>query len=483
MKFYIKHKEWIGSLVYPFFLLFSFSLYGQSEQAQKLLDLKLTPGQTPVQPTSEEDLRDIYYQNLHDVFYLIFFESDSAFQVLSKFEEDRLNALESFKNESRWNDFFQAEIKLHWAFIKLKQGEEWGAFWSLRSANKSIQENLEKHPNFNLNQRTYGLVNILFGVTPENYQWIFNLFGMKGSVKEGIQLLNNSQNTETVFGLETAIILGMVYSHLLEDNVRAPGFIAQHQLSSTTLASYFQGIILQKSHKAEAARGLWLSNDLSIPFRDYLIAESYFQEGKYELAIDYYNQFLSAFTGDNYKKDAFLKIALSNKFLGKIEAYGQYVSKAKESQSNSSEVDQNAQKLIDEIETLNFKMLQLRYAIDGGYYERAEQLLSALLDEGLNDSEQVELLYRQARMAHLQKNYELAIEYYEQVVESDRLIEGSYYVPNAYLQLGYLQQSLGNMEEAKSHFEQVLAFKKHPYKSSLDNKAKVALSLLNSEGE
>lgn len=470
-------------MVYPFFLSLSLSLSGQSTPAQSLLNLDLHPGQTPSKPTSEDDLRDIYYQNLHDVFYLIFHESDSAFASLSQLEEERLSALESFENKSSWNSFIQAEIKLQWAFIQLKYGDEWNAFWSLRSATKAIDENIDKYPNFSLNLRTHGLLNVLFGVTPENYKWVFNLFGMKGSVKEGIELLTESQNSESVFGLETAIILGMVYSHLLENSDKAPIFIAHHKLSPTPLASYFQGIILQKSHKADAARALWLSMDSGVPFRDYLIAESYFQEGKYELSIDYFNQFLNAFTGDTYQKDALLKIALANYFLGKTGAYDQYISKARESQSTSSEVDKNAQKLIDELETLNLKMLQLRYAIDGGFYVRAEQLLSELQNEELSDSEQVELLYRQARMAHLQKNYEVATQFYEQVIEKAELVRGSYYTPNSFLQLGYLQESLGHLELAKTYFETVLSFKKHPYKSSLDSKAKVALSLLDPEGE
>ncbi|NVK83444.1 MAG: hypothetical protein HWE21_03930, partial [Cytophagia bacterium] len=202
----------------------SLSLSGQSTPAQSLLNLDLHPGQTPSKPTSEDDLRDIYYQNLHDVFYLIFHESDSAFASLSQLEEERLSALESFENKSSWNSSIQAEIKLQWAFIKLKYGDEWSAFWSLRGTTKLIRENREKYPSFELNLRTEGLLNILFGATPDNYKWVFNLFGMKGTVKEGIDLLTESQNSESVFGLETAIILGMIYSHLLENSDTAPVF-------------------------------------------------------------------------------------------------------------------------------------------------------------------------------------------------------------------------------------------------------------------
>lgn len=482
LKSFIKHKKWIGALVYPFFLCLTLSLCGQTPTTQNLLDLQLHPGELPTLPKTEADLKKIHHQNLHDVFYLIFHESDSAFDALEKMEELRLEAISDFPEKNEWKGFLEAEIKLQWAFLKLKYGEEWGAFWSLKSANKTIEENLASYPNFKLNQRTSGLLNILFGVTPENYKWVFNLFGMKGTVKRGIESLSESRDKDSVFGLETEIILGMVYSHLLEETEQAPNYIALHQLSESPLAKYFQGIIFQKSHQAEMARSLWLSSSAKVPFSIYLIGESYFQEGNYTEAISYFEQFLNAFPGESYKKDALLKIALSHKFTGNQAEFNRFILKAKESKSNTSEVDKNADKTLENISSVNFNMLRLRYAIDGGYFTTATALISDLEKSDLNELEKVELTYRKARMAHLQ-NQKAAVEIYRQVINEAETIEESYFAPNAFLQLGYLQRQQGNLDMAKMYFERVLTFKKHPYKNSLDSKAKVALSLLSPEDE
>ncbi len=480
---FLKHSKWISLIAYPFFLLSILSLNGQSDPTNRLLNLELQPGQKPLQATHSSQLEHIYIQNLHDVFYLIFHESDSSFEALEGLEKLRIEAIEALKEPSPRKGFLISEIKLQWAFLKIKYGEDWGAFWSLRSAYKTIEDNKEAFPNFQLNQRTSGLLKVLFGVTPENYQWIFNLFGMKGSVQDGILELQKSIGNEGIYSLETNIVLGMIYSHLFENFQMSTSFIPTHPWSESGLARYFQGIILSKSHRANEARHLWMSEELQIPHVNYLVAETYFQEGNYTDAIDHYQQFIEAFEGNSYKKDAFLKIALSYKSIGNEQQFENFLKQAKQSESNQTEIDKNAEKLINSINILNLQMLQLRFAIDGGFFTKADSLLIDLNNVKLTDLESIELVYRQGRMAHIQAKSDLAVQKYREVISKAELIEESYFAPNSYLQLGYLQQQLNETEMAKMYFNKVLTFKNHPYKASLDSKAKVALSQLDASNE
>lgn len=480
---FIKHKKWIGLIVYPFFLFLSLSSSAQNQKLQQLLQADLQPGTTPTSPASESDLKDIYYDNLHDVLFLIFHESDSAFNALEKLESERIDAIESYTPSTPWKGFLVAEIKLQWAFIKLKYKEEWSAFWSLKSANKLINQNIESHPTFALNNRTAGMLNILFGVTPDNYKWIFNMFGMKGTVADGIEKLKTSLDSNEIFGLEASIILGMVYSHLLENTKVSTTFIDNNRFRSSPLAAYFQGIILQKSHRAEEARAMWQASPSSIPFVHYLIADSHFQEAKYNLAIQNYLRFLNNFKGTTYQKDTYLKLALSHQFLGKQSQSDSYYNLAKNSIANSSEIDKNAQKILEELPATNLKLLKLRFAIDGGFFPLADELIQQLKSFQLSEAESVELTYRQARMAHIQGEKQKAMALYTQVTNKEAAIQETYYAPNSFLQMAYLQRDTGNKKAAQVHFEKVLSFKRHPYKSSLDSKAKVGLSLLNLEDE
>ena len=263
----------------------------------------------------------------------------------------------------------------------------------------------------------------------------------------------------------------------------SPSFIESHQWNKNALSNYFQGIILSKSHQAAKARALWTQKKLNVPFANYLIAETYFQEGNYVEAIKYYDQFIRGFEGITYEKDALLKMGLSNMLLGDQNEYSKFIEKAKNSLADKSEIDKNAKKIIDQLPNLNLDLLKLRFAIDGGFETQANQLIVLLKNTNLIELEKVELVYREARLAHILAKSDQAIEKYLTVVNQAELIQESYFAPNSYLQLGYLQQELGNIAMAKMYFEKVLSFKKHPYKESLDSKAKVALSLLNVSDE
>ncbi|WP_286746834.1 MULTISPECIES: tetratricopeptide repeat protein [Roseivirga] len=474
-----EYSKWIGLLAYPFFLCLVLNSQGQSARTLDLLNLALQPGEAPQKARTNTDLQEIYTQNLHDFVYLIFHESDSAYEALKPLEDQRLKAISKASDQSAWKGFVEAELKLQWGFLKLKYGDEWGAFWAIRSANKSIERNLKAHPDFQLNHRTRGLLQILFGVTPENYRWVFNLFGMRGTVNDGLNQLKQVPNTHSMQSLESAIILGMVYSHLLENFSMAPSFIANHKWSNTPLASYFQGIIMAKSHRAEEARQLFYQVRSKVPFAAYLLGETYFQQGKYTEAIDHFSSFIQSFKGASYQKDALLKMGLSAKFMNRPSEFNHYIRQAKEKGSSGTEIDKNAEKILENLGQTHWPMLQLRFAIDGGFYEFSQSLIESIEREPLTELLQVELTYRKARMAHLQNRSKTAIELYRAVIDKAEMIEESYYAPNAFLQLGYLQQQQGQNTMAKMYFERVLSFKKHPYKSSLDSKASLALSQLS----
>ncbi|MBY0425173.1 MAG: hypothetical protein K2Q22_06020, partial [Cytophagales bacterium] len=53
-----------------------------------------------------------------------------------------------------------------------------------------------------------------------------------------------------------------------------------------------------------------------------------------------------------------------------------------------------------------------------------------------------------------------------------------YFAPSACLYLGYIYMDKKDTQKAKLYFENVLFYKNHDYKNSLDNKAKAALDKL-----
>ncbi|MFY0592453.1 tetratricopeptide repeat protein [Roseivirga sp.] len=473
--------RWIGFIVYPFFMLLPFlTANGQEAQHARLktlLAFNFTAQHNAV-PTTPLDL---YYENLNDILQVILLENDDLFERLEKNKSDRLDKLDAFKNmNDPWYGFVKAEIKLQWAFVNFKFGNDWDTFWGLRSASKTINKQQKAFPDFQPNNRTLGALNVIFGNVPSQNQWLMKLFGLKGDVFEGISQLEKIDNRYADLLLESELIKAMIQSFLLEDYNKASGHIDQIlSRGKSPLVNYVSALVKSKIHNSLDARQLLENSAIKFPFHDYLIAETHFQGQEYDKAITGYQKFLDAFQGNSYVKDAYLKIGMSHGLSGDLELYQKYLNLAKENGNEQSEIDKNAAKLIKDLPNQRPLSLKIRYAIDGGFYQRASVLIEELEAENISDYEKLELTYRKARINHLTGNYEAALTHYRTVIANAEFISETYYGPNSFLQAGYLMRQKGDKASALMYFQEVLNLKRHPYKASLDAKAKIAIERLN----
>lgn len=481
----------IGLLIYPFFVLLATSLNGQSTlptDYERILNLDFST--TPL-TTSNRDIPgfDLYLENLREVTSLIFSEDRNQFELLRKNEKIRLKKLKDAETPSPYNDFIRAEIKIQWAFIKLKFGEQWNGVWALRSAYKIINDNIEAYPGFDLNHKTLGLLHVIFGAVPDRYQWVLGIFGLEGDTKAGLNELYGLMDEGSVFQKEIVIISALIESYLMENHSAATRLIEANGQNITHLERYALALVLMKSHQSAKAGALLKTSLRSLegsqahPLFTYLLAETQFQEGNYNKALQHYDYFLRNFRGINQLKDASFKAGLCAMFIGDQPLADKYFTEARQRDKTDAEMDKNAQKILETEPFPSPVLLQVRFSIDGGFYPLADSLLKAIDIGDFEPYEQFELIYRQARMHHLQGNADQAIAFYRQVISREEKIPENYFVPNSFLQLGYLQQSLGNTDMARMYFERVLTFRRHPYKNSLDSKAKIALKGLSKSGD
>lgn len=464
-------------------MLFSFlTANGQDSRLSPLLQLDFpTLSQNTTPATSPLDL---YYQNLGDILQVILLESDAQFEELIKNKEIRLKALEELYDENDpWYGFVKSEIKLQWAFVNFKFGNDWSAFWGLRSAFRSINKNEKNFPGFAPNNRTLGLMNVIFGNVPSENQWLMNLFGLKGDVYDGLTQLESIGPKTPAIALEADLLLGMIQAFLLEDFSKAIARVSHNAaLEKTPLVRYVTALVQLKTHDALKARVLLETSTKRLPVHDYLTAESYFQAQEYTKAINLYQKFINGTKGNTYIKDAYLKIALSYLFTDDQQQHKRFLKIATQNGSEQSEIDKNAAKIINDLPNQKPIMLKIRFAIDGGFYVLANEMIASYEPQITSDYDRLELTYRKARIHHLKGDVATALRYYRQVIDSADLISETYYGPNSFLQAGYLTRENGDKASALMYFERVLTLKKHPYKTSLDTKAKIAIKRLNSKG-
>lgn len=488
-------QKWIGLIAYPFFVLYPIQKnFAQSQNFSKayeqVLGLSFEKNRESLtkQHIAGFPYANIYLQNLNDVLELVFTENENQYEALKNKESERLDLLDELNSDSPYIGFVRAEIKLQWAFVKLKFGHTWSGVWSLRRAFKTIEDNIRQHPEFKLNYKTMGLLHVIFGAVPDHQQWVLSILGLEGDVALGLQEIEEIHKADNLFNTELSLISALIESYLLENHKAALSRLDNDSNEEKSLAeAYITSLILMKSHEAKKSAVILKKalgqNQNDLYLFHYLLGEAQFQGGDYYNAGQNYSAFLAGFQGSGQKKDAMMKLAMCDLFLNNdLAFFNRTWADAAAMKNSEAEADKNAHKILSAKALPNFDLLKIRFAIDGGFYTYADSLVTAIDLDKIKPYEIFELDYRKARLAHLQGDFDLALTHYYKVISNAERLPETYFVPNSFLQIGYLKLEQGDKEQAKMYFNKVLEFKDHPYKNSLDSKAKIAIEAINASG-
>ena len=492
-------------LIILFFLLLNHTLKAEEATNDVIFTPKLQKAYFEIQKLRIESARDLineerkinpdngliqYLDNYADLHYLLISEDKSAFKAWSKNEDLRLAALAKLPNASPYKRFFQAEIRLHWAFAKMKFGNEASASWDVIKAYRIAEENQKRFPNFRPNLKTLGLLHVLIGSVPDNYTWVTKILGLKGDIKLGIQEIQLVEREEPFFKQETQLINLLLHAYTLQLSEEQKTLLKQlpKNQPDNLLLHFFATTILMKEGKSEEA--LYYLNHapngddyIAFPFLDYLRGEIALQKGKYDIAFFFYNKFQKRYKGFNYIKDSNLKMFMSRWLANRDTSAAQYIKLAGSTGSTIIEGDKFAQRLSEEYEEGKLlpeqKILyKARYATDGGYLAEAWDFIDHYTEKSFHTStDKAELNYRKGRILQKMDQIERAIPYYDRAIYLTQNTSFTF-GPSAALQMGYIMRDKNQNAVAVNYFKKAMAFKKHEYKNSIDNKAKAALTEL-----
>ncbi len=432
----------------------------------------------------------IHLKSYADLIQLLINEEKNFYEQFIDNQNSRLAYLEKLDKKSPYNRFLQAEIRIHTAFVKLKFGHEVKGSWEIIKAYKLLEANAKEFPDFLPNQKSLGLLHILIGSTPENYQWVATLLGLKGNIKQGLAEIQKVIQKDPMYSDEAQLIDYLIHAFILKFTPKKltdfQEFIQQH--SDNQLFIFFGITTLMKEGKSEVALTIMDNrkldkNHLPFPFLEYLKAEIYLQKGQYQTASKLFQNFLAKYKGFNFLKDTYYKLFLCY-WLDNEEVKGiQYLEKIKSTGSVIVESDQVASKFAESY--LNKKsqksvsqqvLMKARLAFDGGYYDKALETINAYSDNSFDPiSTPAEYNYRKGRIFQKINNLPQSIIYFERAIMLSENQNWSFGASSA-LQLGYILQSKNDKTKAKTYFEKAISYKKHEYKNSVDNKAKAALN-------
>jgi Tfp pilus assembly protein PilF len=423
-----------------------------------------------------------------DFVELIISQDASRYEATMAAHETRLAALEK-QPAGALRDYTQAEISLHQALAQIGFHHEVRGAWNLRRTAGLVQAVAARYPAFLPARKTLGLCQFGIGSLPEGYHWFLRLLGLRGSVEEGLRNLGLAATQPNDFQTESQILLALIresYYKQGTESLALANRLAREQ-PDNLLFNYLVISLNKRQHHGEQALAAYRARPTGpayypLGFVHHLAGDLLLYKGDYAASLAENQQFLHEYQGDYYRKDAAFKLYLAA-WLGGAPAATQerYRQQINQAGPLTIEEDIYAQRFYHDAQPLNAILTRARLQTDGGYYAQALSTLQLFRPTAATPPrDQLEAPYRRARVWQgLGRLDSARADYQRTLRRSAALGEPAYYfAPQAALQLGYLAQAAGQREAAKSYFERAMAYPKHEYKNSTDQKAKLALRQL-----
>jgi tetratricopeptide (TPR) repeat protein len=121
----------------------------------------------------------------------------------------------------------------------------------------------------------------------------------------------------------------------------------------------------------------------------------------------------------------------------------------------------------------NIILLKARLLFDGGYYNKAKNLLLTDIN-GFKDDDIIERYYRLGRIAQKSGDIDEAKLYLKKTIETGKN-STRYFAGNAALQLGIIYEKENNFEKAKHYYNICRTLDFDEYETSIKEKAKQGL--------
>ena len=430
-------------------------------------------------------LLDDYY----DYFWMLSTESKEDYDRLKDNKSKRLDKLEDEDKASPYYNFALAQVNLHWALLHARFGDNSAAGFAINRAYRQLNDNQKKFPAFLPDDIPLGMVNVALGALPDGaLKSVLNLFGIKGSISTGINLLQNvtahlPQSAYAMYYDEAVFYTTYLQADVVND-AQAYQKMMQYTASidnGSLLKSYIQGYIaLRTGHSTEAARFFEKAPEGAeyqpYPYLDYLAGLARMNVSD-NSAVDYFNKFLQTNKGVNYIKDAYLHLAWDALLDGNVKRYTAFAQLVKTKGNTYNEKDKRA---LTEIAApqYNTSLLQARLWFDGGLYEKALNILKEKnADSYSSVHDKAEHFYRLGRIYDALQNDNSALSSYQQAINSGKGTS-YYFAPMSALKAGNICEQRKDSSRAINYYHTAINFKNHEQENSIEQKAKEGLKRL-----
>jgi tetratricopeptide (TPR) repeat protein len=434
------------------------------------------------------DLLDSYID-----FFILFFNEDPAeLKIRKPHFDDYLDRLGDGPTSSPFYNYCRSVVLIQEACVEIKFGQRWSAGWDFRKAFSLIKDNKKKFPSFVPNNMIYGPMQVVAGTIPDGYKWLAGLFGIKGSISNGMALMQNVINSNDAYAklFSTEAIFYYCYITFYIQNQPQQVFQLINQkkldLVNNHLMAYMAANLAINNKMDEFARNIIQNRNTSAAYLQTPIWNfemAYVQLRHLELidATKNFEYFLSHFKGKFYVKDACEKLSWCYYLQGNQTAANNARQMIFKRGSSETDADKQAYTNAKSNTWPNPILLKARVLNDGGYNNQAIALLQGKTTNDFTDAtDRLEFTYRVGRIYDDLNKDDAAIKNYLAAISLGEN-RTEYYASRAALQIGMIYEKQGNKTLAIQYYKKCLSMQDHDYKDSMDQKAKSGIARCSGE--
>ncbi len=490
-------RKWLASWIFLWLIFgsaqarFEFTPVARNAYEQVLSlrfeQAKVSLAQMKLQDT--DNLIAYHIENYVDFLTLYLNQNEADYERLKKNEELRLEKIQHGDAKSPYYLYTQANVRLQWALVKLRFGDYISAFNDISKANKLLEKNQEKFPDFLPNLKDLGILHALVGTIPDNYKWSVRLLGgLKGTVAQGQRelhtVLQKAKQQDFIFKTETAVMLATIMLYLDSNSEGAWQLLNNISLQplENPLHCFVMANVAMRSGRNDRAIELLQHYPKGKQFAtvsqfDFLLGLAKLRRLDSD-AGKFLEQFVQQYRGQDGVKEAYQKLAWFELTKGNTQGYQKYVKAILVHGKAASGGDKDALQEAKTARVLDVNLIRARLLFDGGYYQKAyQQLQDKSSADFTQKASRLEYLYRMGRILHGLQKYDEALGFYWRTIEQGK-DELYFYACNAALQAGLICESRKEFAKAKEFYQHCLTINPVEYKTELHQKAKSGLERL-----
>jgi tetratricopeptide (TPR) repeat protein len=451
-------------------------------KANEILDTELS--------INPQNVYTIYLKGLSEVIQVFINENDKSYKLLQKSLPEKLKQIEKHGGKSAYTHFFKGQLLFYYGLTQAKFDDLFSSGTHIRDAYLILKNNATKYPNFLPNNTVMGVIETFSGTVPNSFKWLINMFGVKASITNGMKRIDKMASANTshesdleYFKLEAKIFQGGLYHLVLHDEKKGWGIInsCTNDFKTNLLSNYLRASFLIKTGENEKAISILLTQPkgkdyVEVRFLDYLLGVAKLNRLDKD-ADKYLISFLKYFKGRNYLKSAAQKLAWYYLIHDDFVNYHHYMNKISKIGVEFTDEDKQAAKNFTSKNIPNISLLRARLLFDGGYYDRSYKELEGKSTKNYSDKkDQVEFIYRLARIYQKQEKYQKAIIHFNKVILIGRN-SPHYYAMASSIEIGLIYEILNDKVNAHKYYTKALTFTKNKeYINSLEQRANAGIN-------